>query len=72
MMRSGKIRLVFAAVLTFAAAIAAAEIPRETLERLADIQVRTAEITHLQNIGKLTSTDYNREWKALRNEEETL
>ena len=62
----------FAVVLSLTAFLAKAEVPRETLERLADIKVAFNELSHLTKIGKLTGAEYNDRRKALDNEARTV
>ena len=49
--------LILALIFVLTATFAGAEVPRETLERLADIQVEDARGWHLNNIGKMTDQD---------------
>ena len=51
---------------------AAAEVPRETIERLAQIAVEKAETRHLNAIGKLTDQEYRDRTKTLDTEQATL
>lgn len=66
-------RVLFLALfLSLAATLAGAEVPRATLERIAEIHVELAELSHLEAIQKLTHEDYYRRSGALKNEEEAL
>jgi type IV secretion system protein VirD4 len=62
-MRSGTLILsrhvFFLIALFWAVSVLAAPVPRETLERLAEINVERAEIRQLYTIGNLSSADYN-------------
>ena len=51
---------------------ALADIPRDTLERLAQIAVEKAETRHLNAIGKLTDQEYRDRTKTLDTEQATL
>lgn len=50
----------------------AADVPRETLERMAEVNVGLAEIGQLKSIGKLTAAEYNQRKKNLDAEQRTL
>ena len=50
----------------------AGEVPRETLDRLADINVEKAELRQLNSIGKLSDPDYNTQTRALEQEAAAL
>ena len=50
----------------------AAEVPRETLERMAEVNVGLAEIRQLNSIGKLTDAEYNQRKKILDAEQRSL
>ena len=71
-MLSAKARLIAAMVLAFTATLAIAEVPQETLERLAAIRVRYSELYHLRNIQKLSNDAYTQELTTLKVEEQTL
>lgn len=51
---------------------ALAEVPRETIERLAEINVEKGEIRHLNLVGKLTDQEYYARQKPLDTEASTL
>lgn len=50
----------------------AADVPRETLERLVEVNVEKAEVDHLNSIGKLSGEEYKTRLKALDTERTTL
>jgi type IV secretion system protein VirD4 len=64
--------LILVSLLTVAPKPAAAEIPRATLERLADIRVEMTELRHLNNIEKITKQEYNRRSDVLTKERAAL
>lgn len=51
---------------------ALADIPRDTIDRLAQIAVEKAEARHLNAIGKLTNQEYSAQTKTLNTEQATL
>ena len=75
-MRSNALTLsrhVFCLIALFWAVSAfAADVPRETLERLADFKVEQAEIRHLNTTGKLSTAEYNSRYAALQKEATAL
>lgn len=58
--------------LSLAVHVARAEVPRETLERIALIRVETAELRHLVKTSKLTNQEFNRRTDALKQKERAL
>ena len=50
----------------------AADVPRETLERLVEVNVEKVEVEHLKSIGKLSSEEYKTRLKALDAERTAL
>jgi type IV secretory pathway TraG/TraD family ATPase VirD4 len=64
--------LLLAIALSLTAILAKAEIPRETLERLADIEVELRELYHLRDTGKITVTDRTARRIALNKEEKAI
>ena len=68
-----RLRILFLALtLSLAATLAGAEIPRDTLERIAQIRIEMAELRHLNSIEKITKQEYNRRSEALTKEEAAL
>jgi type IV secretion system protein VirD4 len=64
--------LFLALALSLAATLAWAEVPRPTLQRLADIRVELAELRHLNAIEQLTHQQYIDRLNALTNEQAAL
>ena len=75
-MRSGALTLsrhVFCLIaLLWAVSALAAPVPRETLERLAEINVEIAESRHLSSIGKLSNEDYASRAAVIEKERQAL
>lgn len=73
-MGSGKkhIRLMLAALLSFAALTAAAEIPRATIERLAAINVEREQLRQAWHISKITGKEYDQRRQVLDDEARAL
>jgi type IV secretion system protein VirD4 len=68
-----RLRVLFLALtLSLAATLAWAEIPRATLERIAQIRIELAELRHLNSIEQLTHQQYIDRLNALTNEQAAL
>ena len=68
-----RLRILFLALtLSLAATLARGEVPRDTLQRLADIRVEMAELRHLDAIEQLTHQQYSDRLNALNNEQAAL
>lgn len=71
-MSTRKARLALAVIIGFSVANALADVPRETLERLAAIKVEIAKTDHLGDIGKLDQQEYRQRLNALNAEARQL
>ena len=68
-----RLRILFLALtLSLAATVARGEVPRDTLQRLADIRVEMAELRHLDAIEQLTHQQYIDRSNALTTEQAAL
>lgn len=67
-----RITVFFLSALLWASLAAGTEVPRETLERLAEIRVEQARIDHLDHIGKITTGEHTRRTEALSKESGSL